>query len=169
MKKLNERRVNPDLLKLNISQKRVLKKTQEAGEPKLAAEQVAAAEDSRNLMAAVKVLVKYGLVTTYPPQLGPDDEPDTIELTNLGQEYAEEYNVMDDQSLVTPNEKEQSEPEGGVAGSETGGEEMLGLGGEPTDDQGLGLELSTFFRDIDNQAGIVNESRHSVVRKIFKT
>ena len=43
MKKLIERRVNPDLLKLNQSQKRVLMKTIAAGDPKRAAEDIAAA------------------------------------------------------------------------------------------------------------------------------
>ncbi len=164
MTTLNEKRVNPDLLKLNISQKRVLKKTEEAGDPKLAAEQVAAADDSRNLMAAVKVLSKYGLITTYPPVLGPDTEPETIEMTELGKEYAEEYNVSDDPTLVTPKEKQESEPQGGPALTDTGGEEMLNVGG----DEGLGLELSSFFHDIDNHAGIVREAQRDEVVKMFE-
>jgi hypothetical protein len=169
MKTLNEKRVNPDLLKLNTSQKRVLKKAEEAGDPKLAAEQVAAAEDSRNLMAAVKVLVKYKLVITYPPILGPDDEPETVEMTELGKEYAEEYNVADDPALVTPKEQQESEPQGGVADPGTGGEEMMDLGSDDGQgDEGLGLELSSFFLNIDNHAAIVREARHEDVVQMFE-
>ncbi len=166
MTTLNERRVNPDLLKLNTSQKRVLKKTEEAGDPKLAAEQVAAAEDSRNLMSGVKVLSKYGLITTYPPVLGPNDEPETIEMTELGKEYAEEYNVSDDPTLVTPKEQQESEPQGDPAAA--GGEDMANLGGEEElGDEGLGLELSSFFHDIDNHAGIIREAQRDEVVQMF--
>ena len=171
MKKLNERRVNPDLLKLNTSQKRVLMKTVEAGDPKRAAEDVAAAEDSRNLMAGVKVLAKYGLLVTYPEELGHDMEPEEIELTELGQQHADDYDVTNDPTLVTPEEQAASAPEGQPAETGTGGEEM-GLGLEPEAGMGgeadLGLELSSFFHKIDNDAAIVRESRHDSVRKLFK-
>lgn len=150
MKKLDEKRVNPDLLKLNRSQKRVLMKTVEAGDPKRAAEDIAAAEDSRNLMAAVKVLAKYGLLVTYPEDLGPDEEPEAVELTDLGQQHADDYNVTNDPTLRTPKEQEASAPEGLPAETGTGEMEM-GLGAEPPAGEGeLGLELSSFFQEIHN-------------------
>ena len=150
MKKLDERRVNPDLLKLNTSQKRVLMKTVEAGDPKRAAEDIAMASDSRNLMAAVKVLAKYRLIVTYPEQLGPDDEPAEIELTDEGQQHADDYNVTEDPTLRTKDEQEDSAPQGGPADTGTGELEM-GMEPEMGDENtGMGLELSSFFKDIND-------------------
>lgn len=150
-------------LNLTRSQKRVLRKSLEAQEPRMAAIQVLNAEDSRNLIAASKVLVKYGYITTTPPELGPEDEPESIEVTELGQHAADDYELMNDESLVTQKEKEESEPQGeqpsvdaqqaGAAGEEDlGGEE--GLGGEELGSEGgdVSLELSSFFRDINDLA-----------------
>jgi len=156
MKKLDERRVNPDLLKLNTSQKRVLMKTVEAGDPKRAAEDVAMASDSRNLMSAVKVLAKYGLIVTYPENLGHDDEPAEIQLTDEGQQHADDYNVTDDPTLRTPEEQEASAPQGGPADTGTGELEMgmePEMGAQPAaggENTGVGLELSSFFKDIND-------------------
>lgn len=159
MTKLTEKRVNPDLLKLTRSQKRVLMKTIEAGDPKRAAEDVAAAEDSRNLMAAVKVLAHYGLLITYPGELGPDDEPHEIELTDLGQEYVQDYNVTDDPTLRTKSEEAASAPEGQPAATGTGGQEMTDMGAEPqmSGEPDLGLELASFFREIHNWSRILKD------------
>jgi hypothetical protein len=109
MKKLNEKRVNPDLLKLNTSQKRVLMKTVEAGDPKRAA------------------------------------------------------NVTDDPALRTDDETEESEPGPGPAEPGTGGEEMgLGnvgaeLGKPPSNGDDMGLELSSYFREIHNWTRILKD------------
>jgi len=125
-------------------------KTVQAGDPKRAAEDIAASEDSRNLIAAVKVLAHYGLVDTFPAELGPEEEPQEVALTDLGQQYADDYDVMNDPSLVLPSEQEESAPEGppGTAAQTGTGEEEMGMGtGEPA---GLGLELSSFFRDVND-------------------
>ena len=149
MKKLIERRVNPDLLKLNQSQKRVLMKTIAAGDPKRAAEDIAAASDSRNLMSAVKVLARYGLVVTYPENLGPDDEPAEVELTDEGQAHADDYNVMDDETLRTPEEVKASAPQDQPADTDTGELEME-FGVEQPAGSEMDLELSSFFKDIND-------------------
>lgn len=158
MKKLDEKRVNPDLLKLNQSQKRVLMKTVEAGDPKRAAEDIAAAEDSRNLMSAVKVLANYGLVITLPQELGPHDEPEAVELTDEGQQHADDYDVTNDPTLRTQEEQEASAPEGQPADTGTGEMEM-GMGAEEPAGQEMGmeLELSSFFQEIHNWSRLLKD------------
>ena len=150
----------PEGIRLNHSQKRVLRKTIDAGDPRLAAEQLAAASDNRNLMAASKVLAKYGYITTDPYFLKSDDEPQTIELTDKGQQAVEDYDIQQDPTLVTPEEQAESEPEGqpptAAVPSEAGGAADLGAS-EPTTELGgtdVGLELSSFFHEINDLANL---------------
>ena len=173
-KRLSEVMAGENVLKLSHSQKRVVRKILDAGNPKLAAQQIIQSPDSRNLVQASKDLLKYGYVTTEPPVLGHHDEPNTIELTDLGQEAAEEYDIQNDEKLLKPEEKEAAQPEdtavgeepageeGGLGGEELGGEEGLGgeeeLGGEgegektDLEGEGVGLELSSFFKTINDLA-----------------
>ena len=150
-------------MRMTHSQKRVLRKCVDSGDdPQMAASQISQAEDSRNLIAATKTLAKYGYVTTDPYILGPDDEPQTVELTDKGQEAAERYDVANDETLVTQEEKQQSAPQGeqptaeepGEAGAaeepELGGE--VELGGEELEGEGVGLELSSFFHQVNDLA-----------------
>ena len=148
----------PEGINLTQSQKRVLRKTAESGNPQMAAERVAAAEDSRNLVTATKTLARYGYVTTVPFILGPDTEARAIELTDKGHQAIDDHDIMNDESLVTQDEKEESEPEGqpataeepteaGAAEDELGGE----LGGE---EGGVELELSSFFHEVNDLANL---------------
>jgi len=136
-------------------------KTVEAGDPKRAAEDIATSSDSRNLMSAVKVLARYGLVVTYPEDLGPEDEPAEVELTDEGQQYADDYNVTEDPQLRSPDEEEAAAPEGPpgtTAPTDTGGEEMLPFGGEqPAATAEPGLELASYFREIHNWSKILKD------------
>lgn len=125
-------------LNLSISQKRVLRKILDAGDSGMAANDIINSEDSRNLIAAVKTLAKVGYITTTPTDLGPHDEPNSIEVTDLGQQVADEYNVQNDPKLVTKKEREESEPTEqqpmggeGELGGMGGGLGGMGIPGEP--------------------------------------
>lgn len=149
-----------DQLKLTHSQLRVLRKVMDAEEdPKQAAEQVLKSADSRNLVAATKVLQRYGYVETEPEELGHDSEPQTIMLSDQGKKAAEEYDVKNNAALQTPEEQQQSAPaapsgedpapeEGGEMDAEGGDN----LGMEELEGEDVGLELSSFFLDINDMA-----------------
>lgn len=155
-----------DMMRMSQSQKRVLRKVLDTGDdPVMAATQVVQAEDSRNLIAAAKTLAKYGYITTEPYILSYDDEPKSIKLTDKGQEAAEKYDVQNDQTLVTPEEQQAGAPQGEQPATEPGeagaaepgaGEEAAGgeeeLGGEELEGEGVGLELSSFFHQVNDLA-----------------
>lgn len=145
-------------LNLSRSQKRVLLKASMAqDDPRLAAEYVINSEDSRNLIASSKLLARYGYITTDPPELGPEDEPITIEITDKGQEAIETNDIANDESLLTDKEKEESAPEGGDINADTEvAPEVPPENPEPNTARGqnVELELSSFFQVIDDLADL---------------
>lgn len=91
--------------------------------------------------------------------MGPDDEPAEIELTDEGQQHADDYNVTEDPTLRTPEEQEASAPEGQPAETGTGELEME-LGAEQPageENTGMGLELSSFFKDINDMSQFLKD------------
>lgn len=141
----------PTDLKLNYTQRRVLRKVLDAGDPKLAVQQIATSKDARNLMANAKTLIQYGYLNAQPEYLDYNDEPNFLEITDKGQQIADEYNVQQDQTLITPEEQQQAapttggEPAPGGAGGMGGGGAMGGdlggeLGGELGSEEELGAE-----------------------------
>lgn len=159
----------PDGLRLNHSQKRVLRKVIDAVDSKVAAEQLAQAKDARNLVAAAKILSKYGYISTEPELLSDDDEPETIELTPKGQEAVEEYDIANDESLVTDDEREDSAPEGQPSVEPAPQAGAAEPGGEPDlMGQGVGLELSSFFREVNDLATLKESFSNNERSDAFK-
>ena len=145
-------------LRLTQSQKRVLRKILDTGNPKIAAEALANAPDSQNLIEAAKILARYGYITTVPEELGEHTEPQEIELTDKGQEAADEYNIQGDNTLITPEEKAESEPN--APEQEMGGIEVSGpegeFGGEgKTPEEQFGFESFSFVKEINDLTKIL--------------
>lgn len=143
---------SPEQLKLNYEQRRVIRKILDANSPKIAAALIASAEDNRNLVANTKILARHGIVQTYPEDLGPDEEPETVELTSTGQTIASEYNIQTDPSLITKKEQEEIQKASQESQPEMGGGITQSQSATP---QQVGLELSSFFKDINDLAKLM--------------
>jgi hypothetical protein len=146
----------PNIMRMTQSEKRVLRKTIDANDPQLAADEISRAKDSRNLIAASKTLSKYGYIITNPIILGFDDEPNAIELTDKGQEAIDKYDIQNDDTLITKDEQENSSPEtpppaiNPNTGAEVEPTPAAGQNNPNLKGNGVGLELSSFFRSIND-------------------
>jgi len=145
-----------EIMRMSQSEKRVLRKTIDANDPNIAADEIAQAKDSRNLIAAAKTLSKYGYIITDPLVLGFDDEPSSIELTDKGQTAIDRYGIQNDDTLITQDEQESSSPEepppatnpntgAPIEQPSTAGQNNPNLKGN-----GVGLELSSFFQSVND-------------------
>lgn len=173
----------PEGLRLTRSQKRVLRKIIDTGNPKIAAEQIADAEDSENLIAAAKILARYGYITTEPEHPGEHEEPVLMDITDVGQQAVDDYDIEGDETLITPAEQQASAPgqEPGMSGleyeppgeEEFGEEPLEGEGGEEEggeeegDEEGegeqspekeFGFEVSSFFQEINDLHKLMEKS-----------
>jgi hypothetical protein len=142
----------PTQLRLNDSQKRVMRKILDAPSAKMAAVMIAQAKDSRNLMAAVKSLASNQLVKTEPPELGPDDEPQEVELTQAGATIADDYDIQTDNSILTPEEQQGYTP----PGAPQQGTEMPAQTPPAVQQPEAGLQLSSFFKTVNDLVKLID-------------
>lgn len=119
----------------------------------LAAQAISNSHDSRNLINAVKMLAKYGYLETQPPELGPEDEPTSITLTDKGQKAIETHRIMQDQTLLTPEEQQQSAP------SAPAPTDQMGMGGAapPPPAGGMGGEIGGVEGELGGEEGTGEE------------
>lgn len=149
---LNEKFINPKSLRLTHYQKMVLRTIKDNESPKVAAEQLSNGREKVNLKAAAIILNKYGLIQY---------DGNEASITDSGSNAVDEYNIVDDPSLVqaTPPSNTGGDPavDGADMGPTTGEEpdEELDLDRPSEENQDslkdeLGLESLHVLKDINN-------------------